>query len=84
MLLDQNDSYFRQNVLGCLQKFSLRKQAQSLMIDNSVIEWIVTLLSLQNQSQQPLSEYSLEYATALLMNLSLRSKGKTVCEKMLS
>ena len=46
MLLDQNDSYFRQNVLGCLQKFSLRKQAQSLMIDNSVIEWIVTLLSL--------------------------------------
>jgi LisH domain-containing protein ARMC9 len=54
------------------------------MIDNSVIEWIVTLLSLQNQSQQPLSEYSLEYATALLMNLSLRSKGKTVCEKMLS
>lgn len=42
-----------------------------------MIEWIVTLLSLQ---EAPLSDYSLEYATALLMNLSLRSKGKTICE----
>ena len=27
-----------------------------------------------------LSEYSYEYSTALLMNLSLRSAGKTYCE----
>jgi LisH domain-containing protein ARMC9 len=27
-----------------------------------------------------LSEYSIEYATALLMNLSLRSNGKDKCE----
>lgn len=27
-----------------------------------------------------LSEYSYEYSTALLMNLSLRSDGKTYCE----
>lgn len=27
MTKDQADSYFRQNVLGALQKFSLRKQA---------------------------------------------------------
>jgi hypothetical protein len=27
-----------------------------------------------------LSDYSIEYATALLMNLSLRSNGKDKCE----
>jgi hypothetical protein len=32
--------------------------------------------------QSPLSDYTLKYATALLMNLSLRSKGKEVCEKL--
>ena len=31
---------------------------------------------------QSLSEYSYEYSTALLMNLSLRSDGKTYCENM--
>ncbi len=49
------------------------------MIECNVIEWIVSLLSREAQSQQPLSDYSLEYATALLMNLSLRSRGKSVC-----
>jgi len=28
-----------------------------------------------------MSDYSLEYSTALLMNLSLRTKGKDKCEK---
>jgi hypothetical protein len=32
--------------------------------------------------QDTLSEYSLEYTTALLMNLSLRVHGKNVCEQM--
>ena len=53
------------------------------MIDCNVIQWIVKLLSLEAQNnQQPLSDYSLEYATALLMNLSLRSRGKTICENL--
>lgn len=32
--------------------------------------------------QETLSEYSLEYTTALLMNLSLRVQGKNKCEEM--
>lgn len=52
------------------------------MIDYNVIEWIVSLLSIEAQNMQPLSDYSLEYATALLMNLSLRSRGKTICENL--
>lgn len=34
---------------------------------------------LHNEAEQ-LSDYSIEYATALLMNLSLRSSGKDKCE----
>ena len=35
------DSYLRQNALGTLQKFSLRKGAQTAMIEGGVIGWIV-------------------------------------------
>jgi len=35
------DSYLRQNALGTLQKFSLRKGAQTNMIEGDVISWIV-------------------------------------------
>jgi LisH domain-containing protein ARMC9 len=35
---------------------------------------------LKNESDQ-LTDYSIEYATALLMNLSLRDAGKDKCEE---
>jgi len=73
------DSYLRQNALGALQKFSLRRQAQSQMIGCNVIRWIMQILS---SSPDNLSDYTFEYATALLMNLSLRNKGKDACEKL--
>ena len=73
------DTYLRQNALGTLQKFSLRKQAQRNMIEGGVIRWIVHVLQ---SHQEYLSDYSLEYATALLMNLSLRKSGKDECEKL--
>ena len=74
------DSYLRQNALGTLQKFSLRKAAQTAMIEGGVIAWIVQILK---SSQDYLSDYSMEYATALLMNLSLRNRGKDECEKLM-
>ena len=42
-----------------------------------MIKWIATVLRNEGES---LSDYSIEYATALLMNLSLRSAGKDKCE----
>lgn len=36
---------------------------------------------LQEESDT-LSDYSLEYTTAMLMNLTLRSKGKIKCEEI--
>ena len=42
-----------------------------------MIKWISGVLKAESDQ---LSEYSIEYATALLMNLSLRSNGKDKCE----
>ena len=42
-----------------------------------MVKWIATILKNEGDS---LSDYSIEYATALLMNLSLRGAGKDKCE----
>jgi LisH domain-containing protein ARMC9 len=47
------------------------------MIQLDMIKWIAQVLN--NEGGQ-LSDYSIEYATALLMNLSLRATGKDKCE----
>ena len=71
------DTSLRQNALGTLQKFSLRKKPQTIMIQLDMIKWIGNVLRNEGDS---LSDYSIEYATALLMNLSLRAAGKDKCE----
>ena len=148
MCATPNDTSLRQNALGCLQKFSLRRVPQSTMIEAGVIEWILTQLSnhvkgvcasalcgelgtvcmrvfsacvhmcmfvsqhalvlppavpsargglslqvpclcllmvdslpwvwfvVLSGINPPLSEYTVEYSTALLMNLCLRKSGK--------
>ena len=48
------------------------------MIEMGMIEWIVKVI---RNELWTLSEYSLEYATALLMNLTLWTIGKNACEK---
>ena len=48
------------------------------MIQNDMIKWIITILK---NEKDTLSEYSYEYATALFMNLSLRTEGKKKCEE---
>jgi len=50
------------------------------MIEGGVIAWIVHILK---SGLDYLSDYSMEYATALLMNLSLRNRGKDECEKLM-
>ena len=74
---EKGDTDLRQCALGALQKFSLRRRPQTIMIQLDMIKWISNVL--QNETDQ-LSDYSIEYATALLMNLSLRSSGKDKCE----
>ena len=72
---DISDSVARQNCLGALQKLSLRRQPQNTMIDADVIAWLVQQLA----DVDSLTPYSVQYGTALLMNLSLRTAGKGKC-----
>ncbi|XP_056421533.1 lisH domain-containing protein ARMC9 isoform X2 [Hyla sarda] len=74
---EDKDSITRENVLGCLQKLSLRRPMQSTMIKDGLILWLVQEL----EDTDHLSDYTVEYSVALLMNLCLRSSGKKMCGK---
>jgi hypothetical protein len=84
---EPTDNALRRNVLGALQKFSLRHEPQNEMIEAELIAWIVDALGGADVSGgggggdgEGLSDYSIEYGTALLMNLSLRPAGKRQAE----
>jgi len=49
-----------------------RRQQQDEMIERDVMQWLVQLLG----NCDMISDYMLEYAVALLMNLCLRSAGQ--------
>ncbi|NWV15159.1 ARMC9 protein, partial [Ptilonorhynchus violaceus] len=74
---EDKDSLTWENVLGALQKFSLRRALQSAMIKDGLIFWLVDVLT----DTDCLSDYTLEYSVALLMNLCLRSAGKEMCAR---
>ena len=69
------DSILRQQVLGSLQKCSLKREAQDSMIRHGMVEWTLKVLK-GHGNGNGLADYSLEYVTALLMNLCLRTEGK--------
>ncbi|XP_038194966.1 lisH domain-containing protein ARMC9 [Arvicola amphibius] len=75
---EDKDVITRENVLGALQKFSLRRPLQTAMIRDGLIFWLIDLL----KDPDCLSDYTLEYSVALLMNLCLRSAGKSMCAKV--
>jgi len=63
-------------VLGVIEKCSVTRRAQDNLIELKVVEWIIDLL----QTQTEFDRFTLEYTTALLMNLVLRSKGKKIAQ----
>ncbi|KAI5930551.1 LisH domain-containing protein ARMC9 [Manis javanica] len=75
---EDKDLGTRENVLGALQKFSLRRALQTAMIRDGLIFWLIDIL----KDPDCLSDYMLEYSVALLMNLCLRSAGKNMCAKV--
>ena len=76
-----SDSVRRQQVLGSLQKCSLKREAQDDMIRGGLVGWALGVLG--GHVREPLEDYSLEYVTALLMNLCLRTEGKRKVEERL-
>ena len=73
MITENTDTPLRQNCLGALQKFSLRNESQNKLIELNVIHYLIDIFLYQSDT---LSDYSIEYGLALLMNLSLRKEGK--------
>nr|CDS29502.1 lisH domain containing protein ARMC9 [Hymenolepis microstoma] len=74
------ESSTRENLIGALQKLSLRRSMQTKMTEMGMVEWLVNLL----EDTDSLSDYTLEYSVALLMNLCLRMDGKKRCAPMAS
>ncbi|XP_077998887.1 lisH domain-containing protein ARMC9-like isoform X2 [Glandiceps talaboti] len=72
---EDKDSITRENILGALQKLSLKRALQTQMIEGGMIVWLVSVL----EDSDALSDYTLEYSVALLMNLCLRTAGKLKC-----
>ena len=57
MVAEDGDTMARQNILGALQKLSLRRKAQSYMIELGAISWLHEALTHRSE----LCEYSEEY-----------------------
>lgn len=74
MYVEREDNDTRKNALGAVQKLSLRRSFARMMIKNDIVQWIVDNLLSQ---QDTLSDYTLRYSLALLMNISLRSIGQS-------
>jgi len=60
---------------------SLDRNITNRMIELDVIKWVVNLLKTESNT---LSDDNLEYANAMLMNMTLRSAGKKKCEEISS
>lgn len=75
---EKEETAIRENMIGALQKLSLRGSMQTAMVELGMVEWLVDLLELTDNQ----SDYTLEYAVALFMNLCLRTAGKQRCVPM--
>jgi len=62
--------------LATIEKCSVRKKAQTALIQLNLIPWILASL----REPEKFHLYTLEYITALLMNLALRTEGRKVCQ----
>lgn len=74
---EDEDTEQRRNALGILQKISLQPRNQTLMVDENLVDRIISVIGSKLPS---LSDYSLEYFLALLMNLILNPKGLAIFE----
>ncbi|KAL6432133.1 hypothetical protein ACFW04_006682 [Cataglyphis niger] len=66
-------------MVAMLQKLSLRRQQRIYMIENGLLEWLINHL---HDKCHVISLYRLEYATALLMNLSLHRLAQARASKI--
>lgn len=74
------DSALHTQALAAMQRLSLRRTLQDRIIELGIVEWVVGVLGWQGEAIHGApSEFSLEFGSALLMNLALRTAGKRKC-----
>lgn len=76
---DVIDSFACDMMVAMLQKLSLRRQQRIYMIESGLLEWLIHHL---HDNCRVISLYRLEYATALLMNLSLHRLAQARASKI--
>ena len=75
---EKQDTELRQNILATLQKFSPRLEPINKLIDLGIIKWLIDVFTYEMNA---LSESTIEYGLALLLNLSLNKKGRSKFEE---
>ncbi|XP_011311063.1 lisH domain-containing protein ARMC9 isoform X2 [Fopius arisanus] len=70
---DSIDAFTCDMIIAMLQKLSLRRHQRLYMIASGLVEWLVHHLKAEGHS---MGTYRLEYAAALLMNLSLHKEAQ--------
>ncbi|XP_011703447.1 PREDICTED: lisH domain-containing protein ARMC9-like isoform X3 [Wasmannia auropunctata] len=78
---DGVDPFACDMMMAMLQKLSLRRQQRIYMIESGLLEWLINHL---HDQCRVISLYRLEYATALLMNLSLHRLAQARASKISS
>ncbi|EZA57815.1 LisH domain-containing protein ARMC9 [Ooceraea biroi] len=77
--VDGVDPFGCDMMLAMLQKLSLRRQQRIYMIESGLLEWLINHL---HDKYRVMNLYRLEYATALLMNLSLHRLAQARASKI--
>ncbi|KAL0107039.1 hypothetical protein PUN28_015533 [Cardiocondyla obscurior] len=78
---DGVDPFACDMMVAMLQKLSLRRQQRIYMIESGLLEWLISHL---HDKCRIISLYRLEYAIALLMNLSLHRLAQARASKISS
>ena len=78
MMNEKEDTDLRQNCLGTIQKFTLRIEPQNKLIELGIIKWLIDTFTYENKN---LSDYTIEYGLALILNLSLKKNGREKFEE---
>lgn len=84
LLMEQPlDSALHTQALAAMQRLSLRRALQDRVIAMGILEWVIGVLGWQEEAIYGApAEFSLEFGSALLMNLALRTAGKRRCTEL--
>lgn len=75
---EKQDTELRQNILATLQKFTPRLEPINKLIDLGIIKWLIDVFTYEMNA---LSDSTIEYGLALLLNLSLNKNGRNKFEE---